>query len=179
MDFLAYIRLLKKYWGAGLTGIVAPAVCLPLHFCPPWPDPSGATSCAVAAVFCLVGLLVPFAFSGARERALALSVRTGATAALCLVMYIACWSLWVGEGTQTNGGQEVTTRFVKGIFLAVPTNGLPEKIVLERNGYRVEVVYTSTSLMVTRLALLSSFSGTFFFLTMAYGFTAFRTTRGR
>jgi hypothetical protein len=179
MEFQTYIRSLRSHWKGALAAVVAPAVCLPLRFCPPWPDSSGLTGCAVAAVVSLVGLLVPYGLSVPKAKASRLMVGTGLLAGFCLLAYIVCWSLWVVDATQSNRGQIVTTRVVKGTTLAVPTDGLREEEILRKHGYRVEEVYTRTSLIVSRLALLSSFSAVFFFLTVSFGFTALQpSSRG-
>jgi hypothetical protein len=172
VQFLAYLRLLKRHWKAALTAVVAPAVCFPLNFCPPWPDSTGATSCVIAAIISVVGVLVPYAFPTSRKKALARSIGAGIVAAVCLLVYIASWSSWVRNAEQFNDGHLVSAQVVIGTTFAISTQNLSEKELLRYHGFRVGEIYSSTSLMVTRLVLLSSFSAIFFFLTAAFGFTA-------
>jgi hypothetical protein len=173
--FVQYAQALKLHWKAALAAAIVPAVCLPLSMCPPWPDRAGATSCAIAALFSVVGIVVVYSTSTrSAKRAKTFARGFGAAAATCLVFYIASWSLWVGNARQVAGEEQrvAEMQFVKGAYLESPSNELREKDLLRVHGYRVEEVYTSLSLMISRLSLLLSFSGAFFCLTAAFGFTA-------
>jgi hypothetical protein len=178
--FVQYARALKTHWKAALAAAIVPAVCLPLNMCPPWPDSAGATSCAIAALFSVVGILVPYSASTrSAKRTKEFAGGFGAAAAACLVVYIASWSLWVENAQQVVGEERrvAEIQFVKGTSLKSPPSELREKELLRIYGYRVQEVYTPLSLMISRLALLLSFSGTFFCLTAAFGFTAMTRRR--
>lgn len=171
MDFSAYLKRVASNWKLLAAAALPATLSWVLSLAPPWPDPSGNSAYAFAVVLSIVGILIPAALHQIRNRTWPILVC--ALLSLCLIVsYAACWSLWIGKATQMNGGTPVETRFVKGGQLAVPLKDTTEKDVLRDNGYRVEDVYTPGSLTKTRLLLLFSFAGVFFFITIA---TAFAT----
>lgn len=173
--FAQYARALKIHWKAAFAAAIVPAVCLPLNMCPPWPDSAGATSCAIAALFSVIGIVVSFSDSRrSAKRARTLARFFGVAAATSIVVYVASWSMWVEKAQQVVGEERrvAEIQFVKGSSLKSPSNEPQEKDLLRIHGYRVAEVYTPLSLMISRLVLLLSFSGIFFCLTAAFAFTA-------
>lgn len=176
MDFAEYLKAIAGNWKLLLAAALPATVSWIISLAPPWPDAAGNVSYAFAVVMSVVGILIPWALHRLRNRAW--PVVACALLSLCLIMtYAACWSLWIGQASQRNGDALVEFRFVKGDQLTVPLKGTTERDVLRDNGYRVEDVYTPSSLLKTRLALLFSFAGTFFFITIAFAFATL--PRGR
>jgi hypothetical protein len=176
IDFSTFARWLQENWKLAIAAVIPASLCKLVGFSPPWPDPTGLAGCAIAVLASLIGVVVAFAYSGTRLNASHGMLIAAAGAVCCLGVYLAFWSLFVGSGSQTIGSNHelVRTMFVKGTFKVAPAPMTEEKDVLQLHGYRVDEVYTSGSLLRNRLILLISFSGTFFFLTIALGFAPFK-----
>lgn len=175
VDFSTFAKWLQENWKLAIAAVAPASLCKLAGFAPPWPDAGGLAGCAVAVLASLIGVVIGFALSGTKLNTRYALLIAAAGAAGCLGVYFAFWSLFVDSFAQASGSNHdlVRTVFVKGGAFKVATDHMDEKQVLQLFGYRMDEVYTPASLLLSRLGLLASFAGTFFFLTVSLGFAPF------
>ena len=142
---------------------------------PPWPEGRAAI---VGVVFCVVALIIGHAIFSKRGRTAPDRARLAllsqwagcasllASLALCAT-YISAYSLYVVTDVKVEGEREVQIRRVIGAELRDPKNaGQLEQALLLDNQFEEDRVWTRQSLTRTRLLVLFSYAGMFFFLAL-------------
>ena len=168
MNFRQFLQTFKSGWGAVTAVVTAgPLALFAADLAPPWPNASGSAAATVAVVAGIVGLVLAHLggvrSQGWRKR----SARALMAALVALLAYVACWSLLVVRLDQIVEGDRQEQILVIGFWALPSEQPVPPERRIREDG--IENAYSRPSLLVGRLALLSSWAVLFLLLTYGFG----------
>jgi hypothetical protein len=171
MNFRSFVDSFRSVWGA--LSALALALAMTLNstaLVPPWPDESGTSATATAAMGCVLGVTLGYYLPVASKRWRRVLGVLGVCLALALLIaYIYLLGIRTVSVPQTVEGHSVLRRVVVGTAVRDPADfeKTPAELVL-LYGFGGEA-WTPRSLANARICLLTSYVGFFVTLTLALG----------
>ena len=171
MTFRSYLASFSATWKA-LTGaaLLTAALLKFTPLVPPWPDERGSGASALAIAACVIGIVISYQCGGATARMRGrLAIAAMSVATLLIFAYVYLTAARVASLVQPVQGVEVTRRVVVGTTLRNPADAdkTPEQL-LELYGLDGSA-WTASSLVASRLTLLSVYMGFYMALTFGIG----------
>ena len=182
----AFLSGFRSRWGALAAAACAGPLSLQMMapgFVTPWPERPVVTG--LATIACAVALLLAFQVYLRRPAFEDHLVAVGlAVSAICLLTYLACWSMLLldAEQTSNDGTPAAEIVAIRG-FNRLPEisahypNDYENRKLWSEFQYDVESVWTGPSVTVARIGTLLAYLGFFFGLTFAVALLGARDKR--